>query len=130
VDLLGITLKAVDRAFAITKQFQAQVTFQLEIVWNLDPVNDTANPVPTFTKTVLAVVYKPVQRRIDLTGAFYYTENICVRQWEEPIPAPSQNDRVLITDQYGTRLRQIEYVTEDPAHAIWICETRLPTQHD
>jgi hypothetical protein len=129
VDLLGITLRSVDRAFAITKQFQTQVTFQLQIVWNLDPINDTVNPAPSFTKTVLAVVYKPVQRRVDLTGAFYYTENICARQWQD-VPAPTEKDRVLITDQYGTRLRQIESVTEDPAHAIWICDTRLPTQHN
>src|ERR1700757_4926275 len=64
MDLLGTTLKAVDKAFAITQQFQAQVEFQLQIVWNLDPVNDTISPVPTFTKTVLAVVYKPKQARI------------------------------------------------------------------
>lgn len=130
MDLLGLTLRAVNRAFTITQPFQAQVTFQLQIVWNLDPLNDVINPVPTFTKTVLGVVYKPIVRRIDTTGGYVYTENICCQQWTDGTPAPSISDRVLIPGDYGVLLRQVVEVTEDPAHAIWIVGTRLPTQKD
>lgn len=129
MDLLGITLRSVQKAFDITQQFQAQVTFQLQIVWNLDPINDTADPVPSYTKTVLAVVYKPILKRLDATGGYVYTESICVQQWQDA-PAPSISDRVLIPGDYGKLLRQVTSVDEDPAHAVWIVETRLPTQKD
>lgn len=130
MDLLGITLRSVNKAFAITQQFQAMVTFQLQIVWKLDPINDVAHPVPTFTKSLLAVVYKPVIKRIDTTGGYVYTESICVQQWTDGTPAPGISDRVLIPGDYGTLLRQIVSVDEDPAHATWIVQTRLPTQAD
>jgi hypothetical protein len=129
VDLLGITLRSVQKAFDITKQFQVSVTFQLQIVWHLDPINDTADPVPSYTKTVLAVWYKPILRRIEATGGYVYTENICVQQWNDA-PAPSISDRVLVPGDYGPQLRQVMLVNEDPAHATWIVETRLPTQKD
>jgi len=129
VDILGTVQKATKKAFDITLQFQVSVTFQLQIVWNLDPINDTANPVPSYTKTVLAVVYKPILKRIELTGGYVYTESICLQQWNDA-PAPSISDRVLIPGDYGPQLRQIETVNEDPGHVIWIVETRLPTQKD
>jgi len=129
VDLLGIVQRATNTAFAITTQFQVSVTFQLQIVWNLDPINDTANPVPSYTKTVLAVVYKPIVKRIETTGGYVYTENICLQQWTAA-PAPSISDRVIIPGDYGPQLRQVETVNQDPANAVWIVETRLPTQKD
>jgi hypothetical protein len=130
MDLLGLTLRAVDKAFAVTDQFQQDVTFQLQIVWQLDPINDVVNPQPTFTKTVRAVVYKPTLRRIDVTGGYVFTEEICCQQWTDA-PAPSISDRVLIPSGYGPGaplLRQVTEVNEDPANAIWIVSTRLPTQ--
>jgi hypothetical protein len=130
VDLLGITLRSVAKAFAITTQFQAHVTFQLQIVWRLDPVNDVANPLPSFTKTVLAVVYKPILKRLDQSAGYVYTEAICCQQWIDGTPAPGISDRVLIPGDYGTLLRQVVSVDEDPAHAIWIVQTRLPTQNN
>jgi hypothetical protein len=127
MDLLGITLRAVDRAFTITQQFQTQATFQLQIVWNLDPVHDTVTEVPSYTKTVMAVWYKPLLKRTDPAGNYLYTENLCVQQWDDA-PAPSINDRVIIPSQWGNLLRQVMSVFADPALAIWIVETRVPTK--
>jgi hypothetical protein len=130
MNLLGPTLKAVSKAFAVTVEFQAQVTFQLQIAWQLDPINDVATPVPRFTKTILAVVYKPVLKRLDTTAGYVYTEAICCQQWTDDTPAPSISDRVLIPGDYGTLLRQVVSVDEDPAKATWIIQTRLPTQNN
>lgn len=132
MDLLGLTLRAANRAFVITQQFQSTVTFQLQIVWQLDPINDVATPRPSFTKTILAVVYKPIQKRIDTTGGYVYTEAICCQQWTDGTPAPSINDRVLIPSDYGNDsgvlLRQVVSVDEDPAKVQWTIQTRMPTQ--
>lgn len=130
MNLLTPVLNAVNKAFQYTVQFQAQVTFQLQIVWQLDPINDVANPHPTFTKTLLAVVYKPILKRLDTTAGYVYTEAICCQQWRDGTPAPSISDRVLIPGDYGTLLRQIVSIDEDPAKAIWIVQTRLPTQNN
>lgn len=126
MDLLGIVQRATTKAFTITQQFQQQVTFQLQIVWNLDPIHDTANEVPTHVRTVLAVVYKPLARKIE-PGAYMVTEVLCLQQWTD-LPAPSINDKVIIPSAWGNLLRQIMTVSEDPAHAQWTIETRLPTK--
>jgi hypothetical protein len=126
MNLLPLVLKQTAYAFALTQEFQDQLTFQLQIVWNLDPVNDTLNPVPTYTKTVLGVVYKPKIQRRDDSGGYIFTENICVQQWNTTMtPRPGVKDRVLETST-GI-IRQIMSVTQDPARAIWIFETRIPT---
>jgi hypothetical protein len=106
------------------------VTFQLQIVWQLDPINDVANPVATYNKTLLAVVYKPILKRLDMSAGYVYTEAICCQQWTDGTPAPGISDRVLIPGDYGTLLRQVVSVDEDPAKATWIVQTRLPTQHN
>jgi hypothetical protein len=56
-----------------------------------------------------------------------YTENLCVQQWDDA-PPPSINDRVIIPSDWGNLLREVMTVTTDPAHAVWIVETRLPTK--
>lgn len=126
MNLLPLVLKYTGLAFSITKEFQNELTFQIDIVWNLDPVNDTLNPAPTYTKTVLGVVYKPRTMKRDESGGYVYTEDIVLEQWDTTVtPRPGINDRVLETAT-GV-VRQITSVSADPANAIWMLETRIPT---
>lgn len=126
MNLLPLVLKYTGLAFEITLEFQTELTFQIDIVWNLDPVKDTLAPVPTYEKSVLGVIYKPKILRLDTSGGYIYTEDIVVQQWDVTIvPRPGIKDMVLETDT-GV-IRQIMSVTQDPAKAVWICETRIPT---
>lgn len=129
MDLVGLVNRSVAIAFTITDGFMSDVTFQLQIVWHLDPINDLVNPVPNYTKTVRAVVYKNTLKRRENPGDYVYTESICLQQWADPLPAPGINDRVLIMTPYAPQplLRQIVETNDVPGNSIWIVHTRLPT---
>jgi hypothetical protein len=122
MNLKPLVIQNVARAFQIASDFTPLVTFQMEIVWNINPVNDTEARTATVTRTVPAVQWNNIPVRNDL-GYLTFTEQVIIRQWTD-IPGPTDND--LMVDPDGVT-RQIEKVNDDPAHACWVITLRGAT---
>lgn len=120
--LKPLILQNVIRAFAIADDLTYFVTFQMQIVWNINPVTDTEQRFPTAMKRVKALQWKNFPTRND-AGFMTFNEMVLVRQWTD-IPGPTTND--LMVDPDGVT-RQIEKVDDEPSHSVWIITLRGPT---
>jgi hypothetical protein len=122
MQLEHLVISNVNRAFQIVSDFTPLVTFQMQIVFNINPINDSERRVPTVFKTVPAVQWKNVPTRNDL-GGITFKEMVVVQQWND-VPGPTDSD--LLVDPDGA-IRQIETVEPDPAKAVWMITLRGPT---
>jgi len=94
----------------------------LQIVWNINPINDTEARTPLYTKTVPIIRWKNVITRNE-EGYLVFREQVCVQQWTD-LPALTDND--LMVDPDGIT-RQIETVEPEPSNSIWLVTLRGPT---
>lgn len=122
MNLKPLILRNVIRAFTIAEDLTYFVTFQMQIVWNINPVTDTEQRFPTAIKRVKALQWRNVPTRNDL-GFITFNEMVLVQQWTD-IPGPTTND--LMVDPDGVT-RQIERVDDEPSHSVWIITLRGPT---